>query len=104
MVNTDKTNDLDLLADHFMRKIDALCGEAVREKLSRYEVLEICGIERKPYDPTGDPWNLEQAMYADKLLADVFNHMATRWSRFREVERRLRSAAAPTYDDEGEFD
>jgi hypothetical protein len=76
----------------------------VREKVSRNDVMEICGIERRPYDPTGDPWNLDQLMYADGLLADVFKHMASRWSRFREAEERPCPAAAPTFDDEGEFD
>jgi hypothetical protein len=103
MMDFDKTRHLDLLADAIMRKMDALCGEAVREKVGRYDVLEICGIERPLYNHE-DPLNLEQIAYADGLLADVFQHLAIRWGQFRETERRLCSAAAPTYDDEGEFD
>jgi hypothetical protein len=103
-METERNRQLDLLADYIMRKMGPLCGEAVQENMNRYDVLDVCGIDRKPYDHEGDPLNLEQLHYAGGLLGDVFRHMATRWGQFRETERRLRSAAAPTYDDEGEFD
>lgn len=104
VMNFDKTRDLDLFADHLIRKMEPLCGEAVREKIGRHDVMDILGVGRATEDPTGDPWNLEPLMYADGILCDVFRHIGLRWGQFRETERRLRSAAAPTYEDESEFD
>lgn len=99
----DKSRDLDLLSDYIMRKINPLCGEAVKEKLGRSDVMEILGIDRTPRDPVGDPWNLESLMYADGLLNDVLKHIATTWGRLREHGGSTHPAVAPSHN-EGEFD
>jgi hypothetical protein len=104
MNDLKKMADLDLIVDKLVGRMNVLCGEAVKEKVSRNDVLNICGIDPKPCDPAGDPWGLEKLMYADSLLNEMFNHLATRWGQFRDAERRPHSAATPTYDDESDFE
>lgn len=100
----EQIEHLDLLADAIMKKMEPLCGTAVREKIHPSEVLEICGVERLIYPDADDPLNLKGIQYAGSLMDAVFQHMASRWSQLRMIERRLHSAAVPTYDEESDFD
>lgn len=101
---SERIEYLDLLADHIMAKMEPLCGAAVRENLSPADVLEACGVPR-PIEPDAeDPLNLKGVVLANGIVDDVFEHMASRWSQFRVIEKRLNSAAVPTYDDESDFD
>lgn len=101
---SERREHLDLLADHILAKMDSLCGRAVREAF-RHEVFKACKIEPTSVDENGKGrYEWAKHLYADGLLDDVFSHMADRWGRFRETDRRLCSAATATFDDEGEFE
>lgn len=104
MHDEDESERLDLLADYIVRKMESLCGTAVRENVGPADVLEACGIPRPIRPDPDDPLNIKGVMVANRLVDAVFNHMALRWSQMRETDRRLKSAARPSYDDESEFD
>jgi hypothetical protein len=100
----DRPSHLDLLADRFVTKMDALCGEAVRRALEE-EVFGICGIVPNASDEDGrERYEWAKHLYAKGLLDDVLSHIANRWAGFRETEHRLHSAASLALDDEGDFE
>ena len=70
--------DLDLLADHVVRRMHVLCGGALRETVGTAEVLEVLGIPSDPMGTPGDPLNLERLRYADGLLHDVIGHVQSK--------------------------
>jgi hypothetical protein len=96
-----RTDHLDLLADHAFATIPALCGGAVRGKLSEREALKVCGI-KPSIVCVGDwpSWTLADHNYAARLLDDLPAHVAARWKALRAIERRVLATSPPVYDDE----
>ncbi|MDR3582631.1 MAG: hypothetical protein P4L67_05135 [Candidatus Pacebacteria bacterium] len=101
----DRTEHLDLLADHVVEIIGGLQREAVREAVSDATAINICKIKPSAIHPNGQPmFDAKTLQYADGLMEDVFSHIASKWSEFREIQRRLCSASAMHYDENGDFD
>lgn len=97
---SERTHHLDLLADHVVERMHALCKEAVQEGIGRHEAVKIMGIQA----PNGDRnYGLDQLRYADDLLYDVIGHVQETWRRFRQGEP-TRTRAALTFDENGDFD
>jgi hypothetical protein len=92
---SDREDELDLLADHVVVIMPGLCVEAIRESISEASVLRLCKIDQR------DACTLK---YADGLLDDILDHIANRWSQFRETQKRLCSFGPATYDSSEDFD
>jgi len=97
---SERTRHLDLLADHVVERMHALCKEAVQEGIGRHEAVKILGMKPMPGDMN---YGLDQLRYADDLLYDVIGHVQETWRRFRQGEP-TRTRAAPTFDENGDFD
>jgi len=91
--------DLDLLADHVVRRMHVLCGGALRENLGLPEVLEVLGVSKDGSVYLDDPLDLKRLHYADDILYNVIEHIQSKWAAFRQTE-----TSPPTFDDDGEFE
>lgn len=97
---SERTRHLDLLADHVVERMHALCKEAVQEGIGRHEAAKVLGMKPMPGDMN---YGLDQLRYADDLLYDVIAYIQSTWVRFRSVESQEKPIA-PTFDDDGDFE
>lgn len=83
----ERDEQLDLLADHVVGILSENCREAIRQAVSDASVMRICGAKYP---------------YSEELLDDVLGHIAKRWEKLRDMERRLKASAV--FVDEEELD